>query len=498
MPGGSADDGGADRWVGCLQDIAQVEHARASPRALAAQAGNLQRQAGGISGAGVQEDRQVGGKELLSGFCIDAALWRDALERDVGGVRGVGGMVGWGGHSDCCSHLQMQGNIKAVEAIRSDAEVEAGGQKDAGGGSKDGREERGYAAGSQPSFPSEEEKMGQERLQEEIEREATLEAINADRGERDGYGEREEWSDPEVQGRFKAARERAAARRRARAQKEKEKRRAEAGGRAVGEGTRRVLGLDREDGSEQAQPESAEEGKKGQLCFVEGGFDEGGGAFSLLNVSRDAGACLSARSVVVGQRARCSAHLDCVRQAGRETMCIHAAPEPPDLFLPLQVLHASFAQEAAGFSLFSWFGRRKSALKGLKGAEPVLFLGSVQELYEAVEMSPYRLRDMLLFNFVARLDLPLVLSRLLAYIAAISASIAVFNLVPASGLDGEFTFHALCDMAERRGGGVILPMEGRAAGWANVGRGGSAWRNRVVGGSGVLLVISLLSSVARV
>lgn len=400
-------------------------------------------------------------------------------------------MVGWGGNSDCCSHLRMHGPVEAA----GDFGAELNREKDSGGGSKGRENEHGHEGGDEIPFRKEGEEKRQELLQEEIEREATLEAINADRGEREGLGEREEWSDPEVQGRFRAARERAAARRRARSQK---KTMDAASGGAAGKGyTRRsLLAADGEPESRRAAPESPGGEAEGQLCFVEGALDVGGVTLSVLNMSRDAGACLSARNVVVGMRARCSAHLDCLRQAGPDTMCIHAAPEPPDLFLPLQVLHASSVEAAAGGSSSWRFDSGRGGLKGLKGAEPVLFLGSVQELYEAVATTPYRLRTVLLFDLLARLDLPLVLARLLAYIAAISASIAVFNLVPASGLDGEFTFQALCDMAARRGGvGAMLPMEARAAARADVG--GLAWRNCVVRGCGMLLVASLISSLAR-
>ena len=64
----------------------------------------------------------------------------------------------------------------------------------------------------------------------------------------------------------------------------------------------------------------------------------------------------------------------------------------------------------------------------------------MQELYDSITVTPYRLRTPFLSTPLARLDLPLVFSRVLSYIAAVSASIAVFNLLPASGLDGEFTF----------------------------------------------------------
>jgi len=425
-------------------------------------------------------------------------------------------MMGGGGHDDCCGHLQMRPHTTATDAVRGPpgqhAESAAppgvvsavvggrsggggkepgdggGGGEFDGGGAGDGRGKGGGAASALP-LTDEVAHKTQEMLQEEIEREATLEAIHADRGDREGFGEREEWNDPEVQARFRAARERAAARRkRRRAAQEKDAAMAQAGG----TGARRLAGVEHVHGGGAATDESARE-SKGQLCFVEGAVDDGGGAISLFNVSRDAGACLNARRVFVGQRARCSAHLDCIRQAGRETMCIHAAPGPPNLFLPLQVLHAS----AAPSSLAASFEHARGGLKGLKGAEPVLFLGTVQELYESVAITPYRPR--LPIEFVARLDLPLVLSRMLAYIAAISASIAVFNLVPASGLDGEFTFQALCDMMARRGGaGAMLPLEGRAGGWGGLVVGERvAWRDRVVQGSGAMLVASLASSLVR-
>ena len=78
-----------------------------------------------------------------------------------------------------------------------------------------------------------------------------------------------------------------------------------------------------------------------------------------------------------------------------------------------------------------------------------------------------------------------------------------------SGLDGELTLHAICDlMARGRGGsgscgaaGVgLLPlsMEAGGMGGANLaGEGGGTWRGRVVKMSGCLLVASLLSSLVH-
>jgi hypothetical protein len=105
---------------------------------------------------------------------------------------------------------------------------------------------------------------------------------------------------------------------------------------------------------------------------------------------------------------------------------------------------------------------------------PILFLGGVEEMYESVRVTGYKLRwpFLELSPWLAALDIPLrtfplfsesrlvctacapcltvilrvrvaVMARQLSYIGAISASIAVFNLLPVVGLDGHYTLHVI-------------------------------------------------------
>ena len=248
--------------------------------------------------------------------------------------------------------------------------------------------------------------------------------------------------------------------------------------------------------------------REGDLCFVEGGVERVGGLFSVHNASREAGACVSARQVITGRNTRCLLHTDCEATAGRSAICVHAAPPPPDLLLPLHVVRASAAAAVAaeGVAARGSSGAHASAgaqaLVGNEVAEPVLFLGTAQDLHAELELTPYRVRGLDLPDSLAavrrvmlsvqRLQAPLVLARLLTYIAAISSSIAVFNLVPAAGLDGAFTLQALYDLTLPRGGAVLPGGRGTGGSAANL------WIARTVTGSTGLLLASLASSLVRV
>ena len=251
--------------------------------------------------------------------------------------------------------------------------------------------------------------------------------------------------------------------------------------------------------------------REGDLCFVEGGVERVGGLFSVRNASREAGACVSARQVISGRNTRCLLHTDCEATAGRTAICVHAAPPPPDLLLPLHVVRTSAAaaiaaEGGAGAAARGSSGAHASAgeqaLVEHEVAQPVLFLGTAQDLHAELELTPYRVRGLELPDSMAavrrvmltvqRLQAPLVLARLLTYIAAISSSIAVFNLVPAAGLDGAFTLQALYDLTLPRGGAVLPGARGTGGSAAKV------WIARTVTGSTALLLASLASSLVRV
>ncbi len=181
---------------------------------------------------------------------------------------------------------------------------------------------------------------------------------------REGAGERDEWSDPEILARLKQARQRAAARRRAKglAKEEQQSRdkvlgastRPQHGGRRLSHApaTRRPLAL----------ADAPKSSGKGDLCFVEGGVQGGvqddipaaqddipaalppaahssWKRWSLFNVTRDAGACLVARDLFSSPLPRCLSHADCLSQVPRShplhcaAVCIrpqdmHSAPRP--------------------------------------------------------------------------------------------------------------------------------------------------------------------------
>ena len=168
---------------------------------------------------------------------------------------------------------------------------------------------------------------------------------------REGTGERDEWNDPEIQARFKQARERAAARRRKKAlekehQQSRDKvpdasRRPQHGGRRLAHALAHAPAARRR----LALSDTPKSSGKGDLCFVEGGVQGGAegdmpaplpaplsaplpaGAsgswqrWSLFNVTRDAAACLVARELFSSPLPRCLSHADCLSQVPLSHPC---------------------------------------------------------------------------------------------------------------------------------------------------------------------------------
>lgn len=134
---------GADGWGGCLRDVARVGLVRAAPEAADSR----------------ELGEGLGDGGYLRGYCVDGSVWRDALERDlaVGGARGS---------EDCCGHLSIPS--------RSPQGVGVGQAPGASRASAESGSASSSLLAAQTPSPS----------QEEMERQATLEAIQADRGAR--------------------------------------------------------------------------------------------------------------------------------------------------------------------------------------------------------------------------------------------------------------------------------------------------------------------------
>lgn len=100
---------------------------------------------------------------------------------------------------------------------------------------------------------------------------------------------------------------------------------------------------------------------------------------------------------------------------------------------------------------------------------------------------PFRLRDLVLFDFLARLDVPSVCERLIAYTMAVSASIGVVNLAPGVRLDGREMLKSVVETWKGRRGGKIEAMaRGRCF--------GEEWTVKAIT---ALLLLSVASSAAR-
>ena len=135
---------GADGWGGCLRDVARVGLVRTAPEAADSR----------------ELGEGLGDGGYLRGYCVDGSVWRDALERDlaVGGARGS---------EDCCGHLSIPSRSSQGVGVGQAPEASSRAAAESGSASSP------LLAAQTPS-PS----------QEEMERQATLEAIQADRGAR--------------------------------------------------------------------------------------------------------------------------------------------------------------------------------------------------------------------------------------------------------------------------------------------------------------------------
>jgi hypothetical protein len=151
-----------------------------------------------------------------------------------------------------------------------------------------------------------------------------------------------------VQNRFKEARDRAAERRRKRALEKKQQ---QSGDMIDGAAGPVHGGTDWHRGTSSrlllAHAHTSGASGQGDLCFVEGGIEDGKQAatpvaeaaaepalaswqrWSLFNATRDGGACLVARSLFSTHLHRCLSHSDCLAQVSPPTHAQHAQQKAP-------------------------------------------------------------------------------------------------------------------------------------------------------------------------
>lgn len=116
---------------------------------------------------------------------------------------------------------------------------------------------------------------------------------------------------------------------------------------------------------------------------------------------------------------------------------------------------------------FDGAGSRLLQVQRAAGQDPVLFLGSVEELASSISVSDYSRRA---DAPEASMQLPMQIGQFLYYMASIGGALALLNIAPAFALDGEGAVCALLD---------LLLEEGNFRNAAKL----------MVGGAGVLLIV---------